>query len=513
MLSHVLRSISRQGLLVGPNANRVLCAVSGGPDSMALLACLWELAPRLGLELEVATVDHGLRSEAASEMALVAERVSDLGLLWHPIRVDVSAARTRGRETDRRPGGVQEVARRLRLAALVQLAQQRSLGRVALGHNADDQAETVLFRILRGTGVKGLAGIPYLRPPFIRPLLDVTRVQVLAYLRRRSLAYAMDPSNADLRYARARLRHRILPMLRQENPRVDQALRALAVSATQAEAQAEPRFVEALRDGVYIPTRLAAEINAAAREAKGTRSFDLAGGRRITVAYGRVSVATGDGRVRDGDGVCGVDVDVDVDVVRTTQLPLLPISLDGPGTYPFGRGLRILVHEEGIAGARACARARAADMDDCRWAWFDADRISWPLYARVRCRGDRMVPRGGRGSRKLSDLLIDAKIPRADRAGLPVVTTSNGDLLFVPGLRPAQEAAPSVPGTMRRIGLAVVTKPDHDALVDRPIVRGNTERQPHQNRLLGELHQNSRVKGEGTLMVGLDERKARAPGT
>ncbi|MEP6654462.1 MAG: tRNA lysidine(34) synthetase TilS, partial [Myxococcales bacterium] len=251
MLSHVLRTISRHKLLGDPYAadlagdlgdsddtsvgardrlvssRRVLCAVSGGPDSMALLACLWELAPRLKLHLEVATVDHGLRPEAAAELQLVADRASALSIPWHPVSVDVGAARApdQGDGHPRQRGGVQEVARRLRLAALAELADRRELGRVALGHNADDQSETVLFRVLRGTGPRGLAGIPYRRGPFIRPLLDVTRAEILAYLDRRSLPYAIDPSNSDVRYTRARLRHRILPLLRQENPRVDVALR------------------------------------------------------------------------------------------------------------------------------------------------------------------------------------------------------------------------------------------------------------------------------------------------
>jgi tRNA(Ile)-lysidine synthase len=215
MLSRVLRTITLHQLLGDSSARRVLCAVSGGPDSMAMLACLWELGPRLQLTLEVAAVDHGLRAGAAAELALVAERAAALGLPFHVRRVDVAAARGHrgaGQDGARAGRGVQEVARRLRLAALADLAAERDLDRVALGHQADDQVETVLFRIMRGTGVAGLAGIPYLRAPFVRPLLDVTRAQIQVYLRRRSIPFATDPSNVDPHYARARIRQEILPV-------------------------------------------------------------------------------------------------------------------------------------------------------------------------------------------------------------------------------------------------------------------------------------------------------------
>ncbi|HEY2902277.1 MAG TPA: tRNA lysidine(34) synthetase TilS, partial [Polyangia bacterium] len=206
MLSSVWKTIRREQLFAA--GDRVLVAVSGGPDSMALLAVLWELAPRLALRLEVATVDHGLRPEAAVEAALVAERAAALELPFHRLAVDVPGARAGGRPR----GSLQSVARTLRLQALEDLAARLGGARVALGHHADDQAETILFRILRGTGVRGLRGIPYQRGVFIRPLLDVRRTAIEAYVKRRSLPVVRDPSNMDSRFARTRLRHQILPL-------------------------------------------------------------------------------------------------------------------------------------------------------------------------------------------------------------------------------------------------------------------------------------------------------------
>jgi tRNA(Ile)-lysidine synthetase-like protein len=362
MLSAVLRTIAAHQL-VQPG-DRVLVAVSGGPDSMALLHALWEARERLGIALEVASVDHGLRAEARAEIELVRERAAALELPFAAVKVD--ARRAPGRAP------LQDAARRARLEALEALARARGARRVALGHNADDQAETVLFRIVRGTGLRGLSGIPYRRDPFVRPLLDVPRAEIQRYLARRSIPFATDPSNADPRYTRARIRHRLLPLLAAENPRVAEALVRLA------------------------------------RAARGD---------------GAVPAGHTSGAAAPPDGP-----------------PPDPLRVDGPGIYRWASGRLSVDHAE--PGAPADGGA----------ALFDAERIGWPLVIRPRRPGDRMRPRGGAGSRKLSDLMIDAKIARQRRASVPVVTASDGAVLWVPGLRPAEAARPSS-GTRRLLRL------------------------------------------------------------
>ncbi|HEX4407092.1 MAG TPA: tRNA lysidine(34) synthetase TilS [Polyangia bacterium] len=404
MLSKILRTI-RAHALVRPGET-VLVAVSGGPDSMALLHALWELAPRLDVRLEVATIDHGMRAEARAEGELVRARAAALELPWHGLRVDVAGAR-RGRAS------LQDAARRVRLAALEELAARRGSSRVALGHQADDQAETVLFRVVRGTGLPGLAGIPYARAPFIRPLLDVTRAEVARYLKRRSIPFVDDPSNADPRFARARLRHRLLPLLAEENPRVREALVALAAAARNAGASR----VDALPGDIG---RRAAGVVEALRARGGTASVDVAGHRTVEVAYGRVRVTRRP-------------------YPRAARARPAPVTIAGPGTYA-------------LAGARISLEARAADDAGVT---FDADALAWPLALRSRRPGDRMRPRGGRGSRKLSDLLIDAKVARAARDTLPVLTTADDVVLFVPGLRPAEQGRPSK-GTTRFLSVSAV---------------------------------------------------------
>lgn len=360
MLSTVLRTIAARALI--ERGDRVLVAVSGGPDSMALLHVLWEARERLGIELEVAAVDHGLRAGAAAEIELVRERAAALELPFFRLAVDVQ----------RQPGraSLQDAARRARLGALAALAAERQVRRVALGHHAGDQAETVLFRIVRGTGLRGLAGIPYRRDPFVRPLLDVRREEIQRYLARRCIPFATDPSNADARFTRARIRHQILPLLAVENPRVSEALIRLAASAR---SETPPGAVQP--------------------------GSDATAGRAAPPAPPPLRIATA-------------------------------------GHYPWAGGTLAIVEATGPAESPA----------------FDADRLGWPLTVRTRQPGDRMRPRDGAGSRKLSDLMIDARIARPARSWLPVVTGADGQVLWVPGLRPAETARP-LPSTRRLLSL------------------------------------------------------------
>jgi tRNA(Ile)-lysidine synthase len=401
MLATVRRTI-RTHDLVRPG-ELVLVGVSGGPDSMALLHALWEAAKGLRARLEVATVDHGLRPEARAEGELVRARAEALELPWHGLRVDVRAAR-------RPHGGLQEAARRARLDALDALAARRGAARVALGHNADDQAETVLFRIVRGTGLRGLAGIPYRRGPFVRPLLDVTRAQILTYLRRRSVPFVEDPSNADERFARSRVRHELLPALARENPRVSDALVALAAEARAAAPEADDDDLPA------DVGRRARGLVARLRREGGTRRVDVAGRRTVEISYGRVRVGAASERPPE--------------LARFT-----PIVVPGPGTYALA------------AGAPAVRLSAVETPPPAGVAAFDADALGWPLVVRARAAGDRMRPRGGQGSRKLADLLIDAKVPRGERARLPVLATPAGHILYVPGLRPSEHARPTATTT------------------------------------------------------------------
>jgi tRNA(Ile)-lysidine synthase len=203
---------------VAPGATLVI-ACSGGPDSLALLAGLAELARRLRLRLVVAHLDHGVRAGSPADARAVARRAAALGLPC------VSGRRPRGLGRARQD---EAGLRRLRRAFLRRVAREHGADAIALGHTAEDQAETLLLRLTRGTGLRGLAGMRPRRGPWVRPLLGVTRAQVAEFLRDRRLRARRDPTNADLRRSRNLVRHRVLPVLARLNPRAGEALAGAA---------------------------------------------------------------------------------------------------------------------------------------------------------------------------------------------------------------------------------------------------------------------------------------------
>jgi len=222
LLERVAATVSRYNML-GLNDTRVIVAVSGGPDSVCLLHVLRELKIQV---VGIAHVNHKLRGEASdADEHFAAAMAREMGLRFYSIVADCTA------------GNVEQTARRARRAFFHDLIRQGHADRVALGNTRDDQAETVLFRMLRGSGLAGLAGIlPVTAEGLMRPLLGVTRDDVDTFLRERGIPWREDVSNRDPRFARNRIRHGLLPHLRQEwNPRLTEALAHLADLAYEEE--------------------------------------------------------------------------------------------------------------------------------------------------------------------------------------------------------------------------------------------------------------------------------------
>jgi tRNA(Ile)-lysidine synthase len=217
----------------------VLCACSGGPDSTALVLALHELAPPLSLGLCLHHVDHGLRPGSAAD----GERVQELGA-----RLGLAVRRTT-LVVPEGPGGLQERARTARYAALEAAADELGCARIAVGHTRSDQAETVLHRLLRGAGVEGLGAIPPVRGRVVRPLLDVSRAEVLAFLGERGQTYVEDPSNERTEFLRVALRRDVLPRLEAIVPGVEERLAALA-----AESRATHEALETLLAPWAVPS-------------------------------------------------------------------------------------------------------------------------------------------------------------------------------------------------------------------------------------------------------------------
>lgn len=238
-----------------PRDAGILVAVSGGPDSMALLHVLSLLAPRLGLRLSACGVDHGLRPEAAAELSMAEEAAHRWGVPFHRRAVAVP-----------RGGNLQARAREARYAVLREEARKLGLELIAVAHHQEDRAETVLLRLLRGAGPRGLAVLPARSGDLLRPMIRASRRDVELHLERHRVPFCEDPSNRDPRYLRSRVRHELLPLLTELSPGAVTHLSALADQLCEAQ-QRRPEVFEDVAapqvEGVALNREQAAQLRRA----------------------------------------------------------------------------------------------------------------------------------------------------------------------------------------------------------------------------------------------------------
>jgi tRNA(Ile)-lysidine synthase len=449
----------------------VVVGVSGGPDSVALLRALLDYAPERGLSLHAAHVDHQLRPDSAAD----ADFVRQLAAAWAvPMHVESISVPSPG------VGGPEAAARALRYGALAGVAERLGARTIAVAHTANDQAETVLMNLIRGTGLAGLRGMRSVAPllggnegrtdlRLVRPFLAVDRAAVLAYLSARGIAARDDASNRDPRFLRNRLRHAVLPGLAALNPRVRTALVHLADSAAEDEelldeiaARAWSTLVDRQPDCVIIDTvalqrspRAVQQrvLRRAARELLGDgRTF----GWTAVLAIRTLLDAGPKGRSSLPGGLEAV---LDDGLLRLSRQPpgrsrvpadRMPVALPltVPGTTLLPGGWRISTE----------LRARQPDEPVNRDPWvcrLDADALAAPLGVRGRQPGDRLVPLGmGGRHRRLQDLFVDAQVAREERDCWPLLVAED-EILWVVGLRLA-EAARLRPTTRRVLELQVV---------------------------------------------------------
>ena len=425
---------------------RILVAVSGGPDSTALLTLLCDAADEMEIGLHVAHLDHGWRGRESARDAEFVRRLAMRHRLpvtvGHVDRATWKAGPAGG--AGRRQSSLEARARAIRLRFLRETAQGVGATRIALGHTRDDQAESLLLRLLRGSGRLGLAGIfPVVDDLFIRPLLDIRRRDLLAFLKRRRQQYRVDSTNRDLGRTRNRVRQGLIPRLAKEyNPEV---VEALAVAA------------ELLRDEeAYLGDVAEATYGRLARSTASEVTFDLAEIRALPLALlrrivriacarsrGRLQGVTsrhvrqvlevlsssGGGAIHLPDGlrvIAGSGVlrfrtasggSSDGEPPREALCPV-PGEVALPG---FGLRLRARILERRASDAQSGPRPAPGPGGAC----LDADLVPGPLLIRPRRPGDTFVPLGGPGTRKLKSFLIDRKVPVDERGRIPLVLSGD----------------------------------------------------------------------------------------
>jgi tRNA(Ile)-lysidine synthase len=459
VLETVKRTIAEHEMVVSGAA--VLVGVSGGPDSVALLHILQHLAPEYGLRLAVAHLNHGLRKEADDEAEFVATLALNFGLACYIKKEDVSRFRRRHRLS------LEEAARMRRYAFYNDLANRHRFDKIALGHQADDNAELVLMFMIRGSGPVGFAGIPPVRADrIIRPLIRLPRPDILDYLKSVDLAYTTDRSNRDMRFMRNRIRSHLVPLLRRTyNPKISEALNRLA--DIQREEQA---WIDGIADRLYREVRLTNDANrlhmsiahlvrqpkAAQRRIIRKAIADIKGDLRrisfshVTAAVDLLSDDRPDGMLDLPDGIMLVRNGNVLRVSKRSGPARLKPDAVGeiyPLTFCYSvkkpDKVAVIVTVEEIE-CRVIFSAVAADASENlrqagqQVAFFDMKSLSFPLTLRNVRAGDRFRPFGLMGTQKIKKYFIDHKVPREKRWACPVLL-SGGRIIWLMGHRLADD--------------------------------------------------------------------------
>lgn len=442
MRERLARHLAETGLI--PEGLRVLLGYSGGADS----TCLLHLLAEIGIDVVAAHLHHGQREEADREQRLCEATAEGLGVPFATGRADVPRL-----ARDRRMS-MEEAGREARYGFFRQAAARLECSLIATAHTRDDHVETVLFRIARGTGLAGLAGIASSRDGIVRPLLPFSRAETRAYCETRGLWFHDDPANDDLANSRVRVRKEVLPALRAINPEADAAVARLAALADE-----EDRFL----DGAAAAALERAEIPLNGTLAFLTRDVEIAFDRRtldhlpavLLRRAARLS-ARALGAELDYEGATAVlksergsltaeggEVALEWDgerlhgrVLRPTAPFRYPLTLPGETeSDEFGWKLTAYPVEEAETPVRASLVAEV-----------DRSLVRGGLHFRGFAAGDVMRPLGFDGTRKLSDLLSEAGLTPAARTRLPIVCDLIGPL-WAPGVclderaRPKGEAA------------------------------------------------------------------------
>lgn len=431
MLTKVKETISEYQLI--EPGDRVLVALSGGPDSVALLHLLSRLKRSMRLSLHAVYINHGIRPKAAAKEEKFCQHLCDkLGVELSIVRENVPLLARRVKKS------VEETARDLRYRVFAQLADQDNYDRIALGHHADDNVETILFRILRGTGRKGLTGIPIKRGMIIRPVLHVTKDEILAWLKKEKLSYCVDKSNARLDYSRNFIRNRLLPQIRKRlNPSVDRALLTLAEIASEEErylaAQASSRLRKIRRKTIGGKIEL---------DLTKLRTYDVWLRRRVLrhciteclrtdSQPDKTQVDRLDNLAVDSGKAISLKGRLQAEIVGDKMVLYRREKIGYSARLIPGVDCRLDHLELTVRCRRQKFTGRLDRKRRSRQVVMDLAKLKLPLTVRNIRPGDRFRPLGLKGSRKVGDYLTDRKVPPVYRDEIPVVCDLDGIVWLV----------------------------------------------------------------------------------
>jgi len=438
-------------------SDSVLVGVSGGADSVALVHVLKEIAPIFSIKLGIAHLNHSLRgNESDADAGFVVSLSEKLNLPCYTAKEDIVEYK------NKHGFSLEEAGRRVRYAFFENIAQREGFNKIALGHTSDDNAELVLMYLIRGSGPLGISGIPPVRGVFktnlliIRPFIKTARSDIINYISAKRLSYVVDKSNMDMKYLRNKIRHNLIPELKENyNPKIVETINRLA-----SIMRSEDEWMENELKSILNKNILFAENNRIVLSVSGMNALHPAAKRRITrsaiekvkgnlrrISYSHVELVAAQ-LVSDSDS-WSLDLP---DRIRVTRIGKeLIVSKEEKNLrnlsskrsvnnkaffeYVINKPGFIVAEKEGfnisfseiknMNLSEICHAGRGV-------AFFDMEKISFPVIIRNYLPGDRFTPLGMQGSQKIAEYLINNKVPRENRIKYPVVI-SNGKIIWLAG--------------------------------------------------------------------------------
>ncbi len=435
VLQKVINTIKKYSML--SEGDNVIIGLSGGPDSVCLTIILDKLRDNFNLSLSAIYINHGLRpDESRIEESFCKNLCDRLGIGFRAETVNTKEyARLKGLS-------IQEAGRELRYMVFKKYSEEIKAERIVLGHNADDQAETIIMRLLRGTGRKGLAGIPPVRGNIIRPLIEIERSEIEDFLNQQEppVEFMVDSSNLRMDYQRNWIRLKIIPELRQQNPNFVKTISRSSMILSEEDAYLEAIITKAMMRLVSRKDKESIELflfPLARLERPILRRVLIRAIREIIPFRGFDFVHIEDlirliKEGRSGDiitlpkGLRAVKRYSTFLLTRKTKVEILLRPLNIPGE----------IHLEEINASIKAMVSSVMDetADGKNKAVFDLDRVILPLKVRKRKEGDYFYPSGMGNKKKLQDFFVDEKIPREERDSIPIIV-SGDDVVWVVGFR------------------------------------------------------------------------------
>ncbi len=435
-IKKILSTIQKYNML--SYGDHVLVGLSGGPDSVCLLFVLNKLKSPFKLKISAIYFDHGLRPEEIPEEINFCQKICDtLDLNFYTQKINVKEF------AEREKINLQEAARILRYEVFDQLSLRIKANKIALGHNADDQAETVLMRLLRGAGPAGLSGIPPVRKKIIRPLIEMEKKEIENFLKENKIQYLLDSSNMKLEYMRNKIRHLLIPVIKEISPQATKIISKTANILREENDYINVAVTKALMRLMSRKTDQKVELFCNPLEV-------------LNIVILRRALRVAIDSVRD---LRGIEFDHIEDIIKLIKngkpgdriyLPkgiraikgysTIIITTEPPqklSTYQIHDPNREIFLKESsmILEIRDIPIDKVNDYGNGKnLTYIDAEKVKFPLIIRSRKEGDYFYPLGFGKRKKLQDFFVDEKVPREERDLVPVIE-SEGKIVWIVGYR------------------------------------------------------------------------------